>query len=76
MGFSKVPNPKYNLDLDRRVATYGHRIVASRGSVANYGRVTVRGVEIDVDAPVARRPDREIEEDAFWRWVKVAESQT
>lgn len=75
MGFSQVPNRKYNLDLDRRVATYGHRIVASRGSVASYGRVTVRGAEIDVDAAVARQPEREIEEDAFWRWVKLAESQ-
>jgi len=35
----------------------------------------VRGVEIDVDAAVARQPQREIEEDVFWRWVKLAESQ-
>lgn len=75
MGFSEVPNPKYNLDLDRAVATYGHRIVASRGSVAHHGKVNVRGVEIDVDAAVARQPAREIESDAFWRWVKLAESQ-
>jgi hypothetical protein len=33
MGFSQVANPKYNLDLERRVAAYGHRIVAGRGSV-------------------------------------------
>lgn len=75
MGFSQVPNPKYNLDLDRAVATYGHRIVASRGSIAHHGQVNVRGVEIDVDAAVARQPAREIELDAFWRWVKLAESQ-
>ncbi len=75
VGFSKVPNPKYNLDLDRRVAAYGHQILATRGSVARYGHVTVRGVEIDVDAAVARQPDREIEKHAFWQWVKLAESQ-
>jgi hypothetical protein len=74
-GFTQVPNSKYNLDLDRRVATYGHRIVASRGSVAQHGTVTVRGVRIDVDAAVARQPAREIEPDAFWRWVRQAESQ-
>lgn len=28
MGFSRVANPKYNVDIDRLVATYGHRIVA------------------------------------------------
>jgi hypothetical protein len=75
MGFSEVANPKYNLDIDRAVATYGHRIVASRGSVTHHGKVKVRGVEIDVDAAVARQPVREIESDAFWRWVKLAESQ-
>jgi filamentous hemagglutinin len=39
MGFSEVANPKYNLDIDRAVATYGHRIVASRGSVTHHGKV-------------------------------------
>lgn len=28
MGFSRVPNPKYNVDIDALVATYGHRIVS------------------------------------------------
>lgn len=28
MGFSGVANPKYNVDIDRLVATYGHRILA------------------------------------------------
>jgi hypothetical protein len=28
MGFRHVPNPKYNIDIDRLVATYGYRIVA------------------------------------------------
>lgn len=75
MGFSKMSNPKVNLDLDRRVAAYGHQIVASRGSVAHHGKVNVRGVQIDVDAALARQPSRAIEPDAFWRWVKWAESQ-
>jgi hypothetical protein len=75
MGFGQVPEPKYNLDVDRRVATYAHRIVARRGSVARNGRVTVRGVEIDIDAAAARHRDSEIEADAFWKWVKAAELQ-
>jgi hypothetical protein len=75
MGFSKVANPKYNMDIDMVVAAYAHRIVASRGSIPSYGRVMVRGVEIDIDSAVAgiRRP--EVEADAFLRLVKVAESQ-
>lgn len=28
MGFSAVANPKYNVDVDRLLATYGHRIIA------------------------------------------------
>lgn len=52
-----------------------HRIVASRGSVATYGKQTVRGVEIDVDAAAARARTSEVEDDAFWRWVKTAESK-
>jgi hypothetical protein len=75
MGFSQVPNPKYNLDIDSAVAAYGHRIVAGRGSVPRYGRQTVRGTAIDVDAVAARRRDREVENDAFLRWVQTAESQ-
>jgi hypothetical protein len=30
MGFSKVPNPKYNSDIDLLLATYGQRIVAGQ----------------------------------------------
>lgn len=75
MGFSNVPNPKYNLDIDHLVASYGHRIVAARGSVARYGRQTVRGIEIDVDSAAARQRHREIKTDIFRRWVKEAESQ-
>lgn len=28
MGFSKVKNPKYNIDLDWAIGTYGYRIIA------------------------------------------------
>jgi hypothetical protein len=76
VGFTRVPNPKYNIDVDRRVATYGHRIVASHGSVPHYGSRTVRGVEIDVDAAAARQRALEVEDDAFLEWVRTAESKT
>ena len=75
MGFTQVPNRKYNLDLERGVAAYGHRIIASRGSVAQLGRVTVRGVEIDLDAATAAHGTAPMEVDAFWRWIKAAELQ-
>jgi hypothetical protein len=75
MGFSRVSNPKYNVDIDGAVARYAHRLVASRGSVATHGTQTVRGVEIDVDAAAARDRDRQVEPDAFWQWVKAAGSK-
>ena len=46
-GFAGVPNPKYNIDPGRLLATYGHRIVAGQA----------------------------VEEDAFWQWVRAAESK-
>jgi hypothetical protein len=72
MGFSQVPDPKYNIDFGGAVEGYGHRIVAKRGSVPTYGIVTVRGAEIDVDAIAARHRTREIETDAFSRWLRDA----
>ena len=74
MGFSGVSHPKYNINVDTAVAGYGHRIIAARGSVATYGTVVVRGVEIDVDAAAARGRERPIEEDAFLQWMNLAES--
>ena len=73
MGFS-TEDAKYrtNIDVDRTVSTYAHRIVESRGSVPTYGVVTVRGTEIDVDAISAQHRGREIETDAFWRWLRIA----
>jgi hypothetical protein len=76
MGFTKVANAKYNMDIHMVVAAYAHRIVASRGSIPMYGRVAVKGVEIDIDAVIGdmRRPP-EVEGDAFLQLVKLAESQ-
>jgi hypothetical protein len=73
MGFS-TEDPKFhtNLNVDRGVSTYGHRIVESHGSVPTYGIVTVRGVTIDVDAVAADFRGREVETDAFRRWLQIA----
>jgi len=76
MGFSQVANPKYNIDVDMAVASYAHRIVSSRGSIAHYGRVSIRGVEIDMDVAMGDvRHKFEVEVDAFLQLVKIAESQ-
>ncbi len=51
MGFgSEDPKFHTNIDIDRNVATYGHRVVAKRGSVPTSGTTTVCGAQIDVDA--------------------------
>jgi hypothetical protein len=75
MGFTQVLSPKYGIDIDAMVAAYAHCIVASRGSVPHYGLITIRGVEIDLDAVTARMRPAKVERDAFLRWVKLAESQ-
>lgn len=75
MGFTEVPNPKYNIDIDAAVASYGHRIVVSHGSVPHQGHVTIRGVEIDLDTVTTSAERPEIEADAFCRWLKLAERQ-
>lgn len=61
-----------NIDIDRMVAAYAYRIIASRGSVPGYGTVEVRGATVDVDAVAARHRGREVETDAFWRWLQMA----
>jgi hypothetical protein len=73
MGFS-TEDPKFhtNIDLERLVAAYGHGIVEQRGSVSSYDTVTVRGVEIDVDAIAAHHRHRKIETDKFRRWLHTA----
>lgn len=72
MGFS-TEDPKFhtNIDIDRSVSTYAHRIVESRGSVPNYGIVEVRGTKVDVDAIAARHRPREIDTEAFWHWLQT-----
>ena len=75
MGFSQVPYPKYSFAIAPTIAGFAHRIVANRGSVAIEGKVTVRGVEIDIDAANASFRDQPIANDWFVRWVKIAESE-
>lgn len=36
VGFTRVANPKFNLDIDRLVATYAHRILAGMSVSASY----------------------------------------
>jgi hypothetical protein len=76
MGFG-TEDPKFrtNMDIHRMVAGYGHQIVESRGSIPTYGKVTVRGVEIDVDAAVAEFRGREVYTDAFWQWLRIADQR-
>lgn len=45
MGFSKVPNPKYNLDIDMAVATYAHCVVAGEPVEDDYFIKLLRSVD-------------------------------
>jgi hypothetical protein len=73
MGLS-TEDPKFhtNIDIEGMVAAYAHRIIEKRGSVPIHGTVEIRGTPIDVDAIAARHRVREIETDAFWRWLQMA----
>jgi len=72
-GFSRMPVANYTVDPRLIVAVYGHRVVASRGSIATLGKVPLRGVEIDLDAQAAdSRRRKPVEEDAFWRLISAA----
>jgi len=73
MGFS-TEDPKFhtNIDIERMVASYAHRIIESRGSNASYGVVEIRGVAIDVDAIAADHRGRGIETDTFRSWLQMA----
>jgi hypothetical protein len=73
MGFgSEDPKFHTNLNIHEAAIAYGHRIIASRGSIPTYGVVEVRGTPIDVDAIAAVHREREIENDEFVRWMQVA----
>jgi hypothetical protein len=76
MGLS-TEGPKFhtNINIDRMVANYAHQIIESRGSTPSYGTIDVRGSAIDVDAAAARHRGREIETDAFWRWLQMVEQR-
>ena len=72
MGFSTEDQKFHtNVDIDRMVSTYAHRIVESRGSIPSYGVRNIRGAKVDVDVAVTRHGRREIEADAFWRWLQM-----
>jgi hypothetical protein len=73
MGFS-TEDPKFhtNIDIDRMVAGYAHRIIEAGGSIPTHGTVEVRGVAIDVDAIAASHRSREVDANAFLRWLQGA----
>lgn len=72
MGFSRVKEPRFNMDIGLRLAMYGHRIVSIRGSVATLGSATIRGTEVDLDVVTGMVP-LEIKRDEFLQIIGVAE---
>ncbi|NTW40638.1 MAG: hypothetical protein HGA44_12250 [Cellulomonadaceae bacterium] len=65
------PKLHTHIDVDRMVSGYAYRAIAAHGSVPVYGTVEVRGTKLDVDAIAARHRDREVETDAFVRWLQM-----
>jgi hypothetical protein len=47
MGFSKVPNPKYNVDVDLILSTYGHRIIGGNDVESDEFVAVVREAQED-----------------------------
>ncbi|MEZ2373271.1 hypothetical protein [Arthrobacter sp. RCC_34] len=73
MGFgAEDPKHRTNLDVDRAVATYGHRIVADRGSVQTYGTVDIRGVNLDLDAVLYEHKRPAVHPDQFQQLLNTA----
>lgn len=73
MGFStEAPKFRTNIDSEQRITSYCHAIVESRGSLATYGTVAVRGRVLDLDALSARHRGKEIRPDAFCQWLQGA----
>jgi hypothetical protein len=58
-------------DIEVAVTTYGHRLIASRGSARTYAPVLVRGVEIDIEELSALARQKPVEADAFVRFLRV-----
>jgi hypothetical protein len=48
VGFTRVPNPNYNVDVDRLVAGYGHRIIAGHEVASDQFLKVLRSVAADV----------------------------
>lgn len=76
MGFG-TEDPKFrtNIDFERMVAAYAHRIVAGRGSIPTYGTVTVRGTAIDVDALSRDHDSTDATADQFLLWLLMAKER-
>jgi hypothetical protein len=68
-------NPKFRTNIDPvgMVETYAHRVVEQMGSIPTYGKVTVRGLEIDVDAISAQHRQLPIPPDVFVEWLERSE---
>ena len=47
MGFSKVANPRYSVDIDLLLATYGHRIVSGQDVEDNAFATWVKSAQAD-----------------------------
>ena len=73
MGFS-TEDPKFraNINLEKRITFYSHAIVESRGSIATYGTMIVRGRALDLDALSVRHRGKGIRPGAFCQWLQGA----
>jgi hypothetical protein len=64
MGFgTEDPKMHANINVYSSVQNYGREIIIHRGSVPTYGVVTVRGVDLDIDALTENDRDMEVERD-------------
>ena len=73
MGFTtEDPKMHTNINIDRGVSAYAHRLVESRGSIPTYGTVEIRGARIDVGAVAEDHCGENVSPDIFLRWLRNA----
>jgi hypothetical protein len=76
VGFRNAGFDNFSWDVHRQVASYSHRIMRAKGHASEYGKIQVKGLEVDVDAVLSTLPERGIEHDWFLSILRNAKEKS